>query len=533
MEANFFRHLAAEAGELLTGRRIEKIFGPATDVWTFRLQNKGGRLHLLYRPAKSAGLFFLSTMKPVNPANAPARVMWLRKRVSNRIILGCYADWINLRFVFELTPRKEPGHGKYMILDVRDDVRLSDELPDGCISCSDLLQPDAVQWPQAAQILDDKEIWRDYPQLSPPLRKFLKSKSIQEIDSTLGRLQAGSLQEFFMTNTPKGPEVPLLWDNSDRAEESKGNKEEIVSFKTALDAASSYGEQVLFPYLEKTENNPEIIKLKRERKKHRKLLKRLDEEELKLKKRIDLKVQAEALQAELWKLTSLEELPESIELNHPEHGPIEVPLDNQLSASGNMEKLFKLAAKGERGLVHLARRKNEAAKQQAGIEQKQVSLKNAETIAAGPNANDPQKPALPTIPKKYKNLAVALFTSSDGFLIIRGKNKKANHEILSKAASPFDYWFHLAGGPSSHIILKRDHPAQEVPDRTMEEAAILCGLKSFMKDSGKVDIMCALVKDVRKVKGFAHGQVMVDNVLTTLRVELERDLEERLEYKAP
>ena len=526
MEANFFRHLAAEAGELLVGRRIEKIFGPATDVWTFRVQNKGGRLHLLYRPAKSAGLFFLSAIKPVNPANAPARVMWLRKRVSNRIILGCFADWVNLRFVFELSPRKEPGHGRYMILDIRDDVRLADDLPEGCIPCSDLLKDCPVKWPELSQVQDDQEIWRNFPQISPPLRKYLRSVPMEDIATAYGRISAGCAETFYVKNSPKRPEMPLVWPPAP----TKNTVEvelEVEEHDKALDAASVYGEQILFPYLEKAENNPELVKLKRDRKKHRKLMKRLDEEEQKLKGRISLKVQAEALQSELWKIANLEELPESIELNHPTEGPVTVDLDTTLSASGNMEKLFKLAAKGQRGLVHLARRKNEAAKQQAGIEIKQRSL-HTDT----PAKKKAEGPAIPTVPKKYKNLAVALFTSSDGYLIIRGKNKKANHEILSKAASPFDYWFHLSDGPSSHIILKRDHPNQEVPERTMREAAILCGLKSFMKDSGKVDIMCALVKDVRKVKGFAHGQVMVDNVLETIRVELDDQLEDKLKYKS-
>ena len=136
--------------------------------------------------------------------------------------------------------------------------------------------------------------------------------------------------------------------------------------------------------------------------------------------------------------------------------------------------------------------------------------------------------ALPALPKRYRELAVSLFRSSDGFTMIRGKNKKANHDMLSKAASPFDYWFHVEDGPSSHIILKRDHPGQDVPESTLIEAAILCGLKSYRRDDGKADIMYALVKDVRKVKGFNLGQVAVDRKLGTLRVNLNPALENSL-----
>ena len=187
-----------------------------------------------------------------------------------------------------------------------------------------------------------------------------------------------------------------------------------------------------------------------------------------------------------------------------------------------MEKYFRLAAKAQRGFPHIERRRFELRRELEDLEAGRTDFSTPEAKRA-PAADGP-----PPLPKRYKGLAVSLFRSSDGFAIIRGKNKQANHDILSKAASPFDYWFHVADGPSSHIILKRDHPGQDVPETTLNEAAILCGLKSFRKDDGKADVMYALVKDVRKVKGFAPGQVMVDRKLGTLRVELDPALEKKL-----
>ena len=111
---------------------------------------------------------------------------------------------------------------------------------------------------------------------------------------------------------------------------------------------------------------------------------------------------------------------------------------------------------------------------------------------------------------------------------MRGKNKKANHKLLSSGASSFDLWFHAQDGPGAHIILKRDYKDQKVPEKSMREAAALAGLFSYQKDAGQAKIMCALVKDVRKVKGFDLGRVMVDKVLKTLLVTLEPDLEDRL-----
>ena len=108
MEAGFFRYLAAELASRLAGRRIETVFGPADDTWTLRLDRKE---YLIYRPAKSAGLCFVTALKPVNPAQAPARVMYYRKRLAGRRILALLAHWPSLRLGLHLSPRPASEEG--------------------------------------------------------------------------------------------------------------------------------------------------------------------------------------------------------------------------------------------------------------------------------------------------------------------------------------------------------------------------------------------------------------------------------------
>ena len=128
MEANFFRFLAAEIGVFLVGRRIDKVFGPAPGVWTLKIQNSGAPLHLLFRPAKTAGHLFLSPIKPVNPANAPAMAMWFRKRLRNRKVLDWHLDWPNLRLALHLSPRNPPPCDDYLIFDIRNGMEFVEEL---------------------------------------------------------------------------------------------------------------------------------------------------------------------------------------------------------------------------------------------------------------------------------------------------------------------------------------------------------------------------------------------------------------------
>ena len=76
---------------------------------------------------------------------------------------------------------------------------------------------------------------------------------------------------------------------------------------------------------------------------------------------------------------------------------------------------------------------------------------------------------------KFSHLVAVLdkaFRSSDGFLILRGRDTRGNGLAL-KLAAPHDYWIHTADGPSAHVIIRRDHAGQQVPERTLHEAGIL------------------------------------------------------------
>jgi len=504
MEANFFRFLAAELAFELTGRRIDKVFAPAPTVWTLKIQNTGEPLHLLFRPAKSAGHLFLSATKPANPADAPAMAMWFRKRLRNRRILRALAHWPSLRLALELTPRAEPDAGTWLILDCRNGMELADDLPDGFA-----VQP---EWPALEDVLNDPGIWLDYPHISPPLRQALKSLPENEAHQLYLTIVTGTASGFHLPKSRDGWSPPLAW--------ASGREEE--QFDSALAAANAYGERTLFPLLEMEKDKPQKTLLKRAGKKVRRNLARLDEEAARLNRLAAEQVKAEALQAELYRFKDEEGL-EAVTVTHPVHGEMTVPLNPHLSPTENMEKYFKLAAKARRGFPHIKRRRRELLRELERIEDGSYEFHPAQVQRDIPLPDGP-----PALPRRYRGLAVSLFKSSDGFTVIRGKNKKANHNILSKAASPFDYWFHVADGPSSHIILKRDHPGHEVPETTLTEAAILCGLKSYRSEDGKADVMYALVKDVRKVKGFNIGQVAVDRKLGTLRVDLDPALEKKL-----
>lgn len=102
----------------------------------------------------------------------------------------------------------------------------------------------------------------------------------------------------------------------------------------------------------------------------------------------------------------------------------------------------------------------------------------------------------------------------DGFVIFVGKNSFGNDEILSMADRD-DFWFHVQGSPSSHVILKKREGKLPQYDFIFE----VCRITAFfspLKLENKVPVDWTERKYVRKVKGAAKGFVIYDNFKTML-----------------
>lgn len=99
------------------------------------------------------------------------------------------------------------------------------------------------------------------------------------------------------------------------------------------------------------------------------------------------------------------------------------------------------------------------------------------------------------------------YVSSDGFDIFVGKNNYQNDELTFQTATGNDWWFHAKKQPGSHVIVRLGS-AQELPDRTFEEAARLAAYYSRGRDQDKVEIDYIQKKHVKKPAGAKPGFVV-------------------------
>lgn len=499
MEAVFFRFLAGEMAQALTGARVDKIYLPSPNCLTVSLQAprpvpvgeallRKPYLHVRY----GSGRFFcfLSALKTVQPDRAPAEAMRLRKHLRGRRLERLLADWPRRRLT--LVPA---GPGPALLLDPgRFPQLVEPPLP----------EPDPPVWPDLEALRREPDVWRAHPQCSPQLRQRLAALPEDAARDVYHRLQAEHAEGFFLEWGEGGPQAiwPVAWP----ARLIRGR--EVRAFASALAAAAAFGEPLAFAEVSGRNDAPERTAQAAAARRLGRALARLEADEARMRALIARRAQADLLAAHLHQLDKLAKTA-SLTLVGPEGEPVAVRLDPSLTVVGNMQKLYDLGAKGERGLAAIAARRQD--------------LQDGKKVLKGPGrlkatARD-RRPG-PTGPA----VAAFAYRTADGFLALRGRNAKANDQLL-RQASPFDFWLHVADGPGAHVIVRRDHPGREVPRRSLEQAAGLAVMASYAAGAGAADVLVALVADVRRVKGAAAGRVNVTEVVCTIRGVASPELE--------
>ncbi|MDQ7032582.1 MAG: NFACT RNA binding domain-containing protein [Desulfonauticus sp.] len=459
--------------------RLEKIYNPYPELWTFRFSSK---TFLYFYASRKRGFFVSGSIKLDNPATPSAWVMRLRKLFLNRFVKDVKYFWPRRVICLDF--------GEHFL---KLEIGLQPEVVQE-------IQFDQVIWPELLEIDKKQDVYRDYPQITPPLRAYLKKLSLAEQKDFYQRLQQGKIDKFYVYE-----DKILLWPDQGKLLFVTQDLEQALNVWGELQLRTLVAH---FEYSEK-QGQARVKRLK-------KTLKKLEQDLALQEKRIQQEKWGRLLQENLYQLDKKGKLSE-VCLVDENGNKVCIPLDKELTVLENMEKFFALARKGKRGLKAIEKRKKEIEQAilEANEQKQQLSQIKEKKIY---------------LPKKYQGLQVSVFVSSDGFLILRGKNSQANHKLLTMA-SDFDFWFHVKNGQGAHVILRRDNKDQFVPEKSLKEAACLAALASFQKHSDRAEVMCTEVKYVRKAKGLAPGQVLVDKVLHSFRIEIDQNLEQRLKWK--
>ena len=108
------------------------------------------------------------------------------------------------------------------------------------------------------------------------------------------------------------------------------------------------------------------------------------------------------------------------------------------------------------------------------------------------------------------------YRSSDGYEILVGRAARDNEHLTFRVARSEDLWLHAADYPGSHVVVRKRAREQDVPHRTLVEAAELAAHFSQARKDAKVAVHYTPRKFVSKIKGGAPGLVRLASFRTLL-----------------
>lgn len=398
-------------------------------------------------------------------------------------------------------------------------------------------QEDVLRWPEAGELEEALAHWRDWPVLTPALRRVLPFYDALDRQALLEDLRLGGGDVFYYAppageagKPGDGPSCRIAaWPLPDAL--ARGWQEEQGEDVLAL--VEKAGQKLVLEKAARDAAGAAALPLSRRLRKLEQLLAKLDGEERRLLDMCAAREDGLLLQAWLWRWPADFRASELV-LPPPEEGDADTPrktveLDMRRSVRDNMERFFHTARRGRRGLEHLAERR---AVLRAELATVQAARQEALLGGIAPAAGEAGRPDRATVALGALRGAalprnVQLFVSDDGFALLRGRDARGNI-AARKLAAAHDIWLHADGGPGSHVIIRRAHAGQEVPERTLDQAGALAACKSWQKDAARARILYAEVRHIRTMRGAGPGTVRMDKILYSREVPVDAALETRL-----
>lgn len=123
--------------------------------------------------------------------------------------------------------------------------------------------------------------------------------------------------------------------------------------------------------------------------------------------------------------------------------------------------------------------------------------------------------------KKFEGFKVKELLAPQGETILIGENATANDYLVTRLGKPNDWWFHVRGSTSAHVLLLTGNKPEKTSRQSLVFAAELAARNSVSKHSQIVAVDYTLKKYVRRQKGSKPGQVIYSHE-KTLTIELKK-----------
>lgn len=562
-DAIFLSAVAAELRQALTDSRVEKISQPARDTVVLQLRSREGHQRLLATANPNHPRVQLTALSFENPPAPPMFCMLLRKHLSGARLLEIIQPPMEraLELAFACTDELGEPCRKSLVVEMMGGASNIILIGEGgrIIDCMrrldmdsarpvlpglyyrppvrpDRRDPTATGGDVLAQMLTDisapkqfdKWLLEQFSGFSPLIAREISFDLTGETDTDLNALSApqrqalaGRLLTVFRQQAADGGFQPTLLlhqqtpsDFSFRPIRQYGDymsMEVQPSFSALLDRF--YGER------DKTE------KLRQRSQSLRKAVTNLFDRTTR-----KLAYQRKELSATLGRertrqlgdivTTNLhlirrgQTVLRAVDFYDPQMAEIDIPLSPSLSPQQNAAKLYKDYSKAKTAQRVLTEQIAKAETEQAYLGSVLDTLNRAESekdladirdelIAGGYLHERGHAKRIKLPPSRPME-----FRSSDGFVILVGRNNRQNDQLTTKIASKRDLWLHVQKQHGSHVIVVCDSAVP--PDSTVTEAMLLAAYYSQAREGTLVPVDYCPVKQVKKPAGAKPGMVVYE-----------------------
>lgn len=242
----------------------------------------------------------------------------------------------------------------------------------------------------------------------------------------------------------------------------------------------------------------------------------------------------ELVKANIYRINKRAEEIEVIDYYDPEQKTVTISLDPKLTPAENAQRYFKKYHKAKRSIKHLKKQLGRLRHEEKYLEQVSLNIEQAENKGELKEIREElkdegyikEKQRGRKKKKQDQPLPPHHFKSSEGYDILVGRNNRQNDYLTKKIASKNDLWLHIKEEAGSHVII-RNHTGEEIPEKTIKEAASLAAYFSKGRMSENVPIDYTEVKNVRKPKGAKPGLVYYENY-QTIYVNPDKELVKKI-----
>jgi predicted ribosome quality control (RQC) complex YloA/Tae2 family protein len=207
--------------------------------------------------------------------------------------------------------------------------------------------------------------------------------------------------------------------------------------------------------------------------------------------------------------------------------PVRIEVNPELSFVENSNAYFERAKKAKARVVHLQENLErlqrdllEALRFRQSVLQatKQTEFGELQQLAKTRRWSAQQVVAKSKDERPFEGHRIRELLGPGGVRVLFGENAESNDYLTLRVAKPNDYWLHVRGSTSAHVVLVTGNEPTRIQKEQLMFAAKVAVLNSGSKHAGYVPVDYTLKKYVRKPKGAAKGSALYTNE-KTLHVE--------------